>query len=236
MKHHPMRASIVLLLLLCSLLSTSCVNVIEKIRFNKDGSGTYTFTFDMNGIKKMAGMLGEEFDEEEMVGKMSELNGKMDDLGDKIKNVPGITEVKSEWDPKEIQTSISFDFENIDALNTAMSRFYAGTKNLDNPDPSPFFIRKGKTISRTARSNLSPTDIKPPSEEEKDEDEEAFAEMAKLLFRDAYVETIIEFEQPVKSVSNQDYRLSDGHVLKWKRYIFSERDDDMKVPVTIKLK
>ena len=49
-----------------ALCFTSCINIIEKLKLNKNGSGTYAMTIDMGrlaGMMKMMGQDGEGMDE-----------------------------------------------------------------------------------------------------------------------------------------------------------------------------
>ena len=227
-----------LLLLVVFLCTSSCINFIEKVHFNKDGSGTYSFILDMSGAKGFLAMMGEEVTEEKAREEMGDFAEKLDSLKMKFDGIPGITDIKSEWNFKEFQSDISFKFENVDALNKALSSLYS-PKSDPNPSTEPFFVMKGGTLTRTSRASFGMDSINEMAgmgDSEGEEGMEQMAEMSKMMFRDSYAETIITFEQKVKSVSNDDYKVSDNNTLTWKKFLYDERDKDIKVPVKVKLK
>ncbi len=62
-----MKRNIILLLVLCSFLLTGCIETLEEIYLNKDGSGKYSITFDMSeffGNPMMKGLIEEAAQEE----------------------------------------------------------------------------------------------------------------------------------------------------------------------------
>ena len=102
---------------------TSCIGIIEKVFFNKNGSGTYSMTLDMSEVVQMIAAFGGG-QPPELTEGMDSLNAVFDIRASKIRQVNGISNVRQEIDKENLVFSLLLDFDNIDALNRGMSEFY----------------------------------------------------------------------------------------------------------------
>lgn len=208
---------------------SSCTNTIVKIFFNSKGGGHYEFIQDYSAVKDAMGMIGENKLKEEM--KDPKLATQMIEMmASGMKTVEGISNVETSWNEEALQTTLEFDFENIDALNKALSTIIAGPNSTEDYDP--FFEINKKTITRTARelftSNGTDKFLANETKEMK--------EMFEMMNRDTFYEVTMEFERKIKKFSNTDYEKIDDHTLRWKQFVTKEQDAKMTLQVEVKLK
>jgi hypothetical protein len=123
-----------LLVLLVSLLAISlsgCIEIREEYYFREDGSGRMRLTWDLSGLQAMAKAMQEmgkstasdkaEKTEKDMRDVAEELGGKIDPIA----RVEGVSAVKVDSSGAEsAMISISYDFEDIEALNKALYLLY----------------------------------------------------------------------------------------------------------------
>ncbi|MEZ4756539.1 MAG: hypothetical protein R2817_06920 [Flavobacteriales bacterium] len=127
-------------LLLLLVAFTSCLTIEERYAFKKDGSGTMTYVVDMSEMGDMMDGLGKMTKE---AGGAEEPVMELDDEAEALRVLPGISKVKV-GKGKEWVRSVSFRFQDIDALNAAL--------NVLMPDssggPHTFFTWEGNTLVR----------------------------------------------------------------------------------------
>ena len=183
------------LLLVFMLSTTSCVSIISKIFFNKDGGGTYTFTMDFSQMEAMGPGFKERLIED--MEKDSELAPRYDEMGDKLKGMKGISEVKTGFDTEKLNMYLTFSFEDVAALNAGMSKMF---EKSGLSSDLPFFEFDGKTLKRTSReqfgnngmssmSSIIPGEVDPEKMEQMKEAEEMMAP----FFRDSYMGLVLQF-------------------------------------------
>ena len=223
------RIFIHVLVILMAFSFTSCINIVEKLFFKKDGSGTYTLTIDMSKVAGMMAMMGEE--NEEMAGAMSELNAGFEKSKNKMEQVDGITNVVQDVDEKNLIVSVSFDFEDVDALNRGISEYTHGDKP-GAPEQHVFFTQKKKTLTRTSL-NLITEGLKEGMGAGLDGAEDMDLSM---ILADMYLEHIIEFDRNIKSYSNEEYSKTDPKTISWRKYLFNKDDEGKSIGVTVKTK
>lgn len=111
-----------LLGLVCVLpTTTSCINLLERIFFNSNGGGTYSFTIDMSEMKSMVMMMGEEMSTEDL---LKELDIDNTDADEKLKSIDGISNVAITFDSVRFAVGLKFDFDNLSALNQGISIYF----------------------------------------------------------------------------------------------------------------
>lgn len=206
---------------------TSCISIIEKVFFAKNGSGTYTLTVDMSKVANMMAMLGE--DNEELNSSMGELTSGFDKAKAKIEAIDGIYNVRNDINKENLIITISFDFENAEALNRGISQYTHG----DKPGPVEqyvFYTQKKKTITRSSVDLISEA-LGSALEEQGGADMDLSA-----ILSDMYLENVIEFERNIKSYSNLEYSKEDPKTITWRKYLFNKNDEDKSIGVTVKTK
>ncbi len=109
------RILVSILIIITTFLLTSCFNIIEEVAITKKGSGTYKNTIDMS---QMMGMIAAFMPDsvKQMTGEMEK--GMMSSIDD-LKGIEGISNVSTSSEGDYIY-SISYTFDNMDALNEAI--------------------------------------------------------------------------------------------------------------------
>ena len=110
-----MKRLFLLFTIVCSFALTSCFNIIEEVAINRDGSGTYKNTIDMS---QMMGMVA-AFMPDSVKQMTDEMEKGMTSSLDGLKKIKGISNVASTSEGDFIY-SVSYTFDNADALNKAM--------------------------------------------------------------------------------------------------------------------
>lgn len=220
-----------ILAITCLLTTTSCVSFIERVFFRANGSGTYSFSVDMNSMIEMASMMGEEMDTDSL---MSELN--MDESGTmaKLEAIEGLSNVRPHFDKETNILSMNFDFDNIKALNEGISTYLHDSTQTEVVQYQ-FFTLKGKTIERNNQNLLMDTFQKSMTQGAS-EDDEMSMEFVKMMFSDMYYAVEIGAEEGIKSFKNDEYERKDENTITWKTYPFSEAGKKNDISVTIKKK
>lgn len=166
---------------LAALLFASCM-VQQEITFNKDFSGSTTVKLDLSGLFDVSmSMSGEEMPSDPdsvMMLKRAFLADFFTET-DSTFNVgegEGLENLTFTADTNDLKVNIMFQFENIDALNTAFM------KNYEEEDQQPEFVikRKNKTITYFMEIDTS-----------------QFSQMVQM-------ETTMNFASPIKSSSHEE--------------------------------
>lgn len=133
---------ITLSLLVATLTFTSCIDLIEEVSINKDLSGSYEMRIETSGFGGMMSQMGGAPD----IPQLREMKAKINQL----RGQTGISNVRDQIDLKQLKFNISFDFENDDALNTAMYELAGIEPNI--------FVKKFLKVkkNKVIRPNLSP--------------------------------------------------------------------------------
>jgi len=204
---------------------TSCINIIEKIKLNKNGSGTYAMTIDMGRVAGMLQMMGQEGE------GMNELMGSADSTfqvnKSKLENLEGISNVRFESSETKLTFTLLYDFDNVTALNKALWEY---NKNQGSDEYIEFFSFDKKSFSRSNRDVLMESLTETMAGDEDMDFDPA------MILGDMTYQIEIEFERGIKKVSNDAYEQLGKNTLKWKKYVFDKREEDKKIGVTVKLK
>jgi phosphoribosyl-AMP cyclohydrolase len=209
-----------LFIFICVSFLTNCT-IIQEYYFNKDFSGNARISVDMGSLMEMmSGMDSTGTSTKSMKDSMdfifTESTQKLKDLG--IKNI------KYGWEEGNNVLYMSYDFDNVDMLNTALTESNSQNKALSktiNTEPQTYFSRKGKTLM-----------YKGP----KSDKEISNKEMESMS--DYYQYTLIfSFERKVKSVDNPNVKLSpDNKKVELSGSMFKIIRPDFNSDITFKLK
>ena len=220
----------ILLVLVVSFGTSSCVNFIEKIFFNENGSGTYTFTLDMSEMKSLAEMSGEDISSETI---MDEINFDDNDMVQKLNKIEGLSKVSTEFDDDNFSLTIGFDFKDINALNVGMSTYLADSTKLEIEMFDFFSIKKNKIT----RLDINPTlDTFQKQMSTEAEEEEATLDMMKMMFSDLYYSSVITTAKKIKSFSSKEYTSKGDNSISWIFYPFQNENAKKDISVTLKTK
>lgn len=144
-----MRKLFFLFLVASTMLMSSCITVSESYTFKKNGSGSMEYFVDATEFMAQVGSLlsaqgGDGANNENPLGE-SFSTAKM---GEKLKNIKGISGIKVEEDGKKGVFRLNFKFKNIQVLNDALNQML-NAKNDPSAAYHTYFVKNGNTISRT---------------------------------------------------------------------------------------
>ena len=179
---------------------TGCLDMIEEMTLNKDGSGKYSLTFDMGGIMEdpmMKGMMEQMMAEQENVEIGPE--GLEQDTTIYFKDSPELAELYEEnpkfWDQvrmhtvmsdskKEMFVSMEFEFQSIDDVNY----FYDNLQKLgENNEMGGGFLPLGnKGLFSLKKKQLVRAPVEVDTKMEKSEE----MDMARMFFASGTYKTI----------------------------------------------
>lgn len=201
----------ILPVLLTALLLSGCINITEEIFLEKNGSGKYSMTMDLEKAVEMMDML-KSFAPDSLGGEGKDMGGNMFDSVkqnfDVFDSVPGITNVKKEQKGNTI--SVSFDFKDIRALNEAMRR---RNKKAENTKDLYGFAPGSFSFKDTTAFGL--TDAMKDLDQAGSDSMAASMEMIKAMMGDMTYNTIYHLPGKVTQFSNKDAKLdADGKTLR----------------------
>lgn len=186
-----------LLFLLPVLLLTSCFDILDKVNVKADGSGEYSLILNASKSKtRLASISKMETINGKKVPKKSEIEAKINEAARIFKTVPGISNVKTSMDFDNYIIKLSCNFKKIENVNAGLEQLKV--KNLlgkmiptniysHNPQKKSFTRNKINTF-KSDYDKLSAAD--------------------KEVFNNAKYTSVLQFENTVKSQSNNAYQLS----------------------------
>jgi len=196
--------------LLSVLFLSGCINITEEVFLEKDGSGKYQMTLDMEKMQEMLDMF-KSFSPDSTQSKdldMASMDSIQNSMGD-IASVPGISEFKKE--KKGNTYEFSFRFKDVKALNDAMKK--RNDKQVQKGDmysysPGNF------SFNDTTAFGLNDA-MKEMNGETGTDSVQAAMEMFKGMMGDMTYTTIYHFPGKVLNYTNKDAKLeADGKTLK----------------------
>jgi hypothetical protein len=103
------------------LLLTSCVEIIEDLKLNLDGSGTFKYTLNLSSSKtKVKSFLFLDSLDGKKVLKENEIKEKIKTLRNDLLKEPGITKVLISEDYENYVVKFEIDFKNVDNLENGL--------------------------------------------------------------------------------------------------------------------
>lgn len=211
-----MKKPAILLLLMISLFLTSCFDIVEELQLNRDGSGTYSLTFDLSELLGNP-MFGDLLSNSEEEG-LPDLSENLDTLI-KFTDIPAdqrqqldrpafwdkvSMQIFSNKETGEMRSKLILDFEdlsdieyfykNLEKFNTGDQ--LSGGESLgsagDFLNGGAMFVLNGKKLNRLPVAQKSAFD---------DPEEAAFA---KMFFANASYTSIYHLPGKVKKVSQSN--------------------------------
>jgi hypothetical protein len=120
-----MRKTLFLLLTLPFCLS-SCVEIIDDLSLNADGSGTFKYTINLSSSKvKINSILKLDSLNGKKVLKLPEIKTKINQFKNALASQPGISNVKTEINDVEYIVKLSCDFTDVGKLQSAIKNSLA---------------------------------------------------------------------------------------------------------------
>lgn len=186
---------------------SGCIEITERIRFNEDQSGSFEIEYDMSKLKQTMEMFaamdttGEA--SSEMENPMEDAN--MDEKTNRLESVQGVSNVKYDMDTSTFIFAVSFDFEDIDALNRGLRELNREYDDDGNPieeegDDHEHWIVEGNSLVREAAFG---NELGESDEEMSEEEAAQQRQMMQSMFADAYYTTVITFPDAVKDIDSE---------------------------------
>lgn len=117
---------ILILLLVIPICLSSCVEIIDDLSLNADGSGTFKYTINLSSSKvKVNGMLNLDSLNGKKVLKLPEIKAKINQFKTTLASQPGISNVKTETNDVEYIVKLSCDFTDVGKLQSAIKNSLA---------------------------------------------------------------------------------------------------------------
>ncbi|MDW7695313.1 hypothetical protein R9C00_28005 [Flammeovirgaceae bacterium SG7u.111] len=228
--------------LLCGLafLATSCFEIKESIFIKKDGSGSYSMVMDFSASKQMFNMMLQLADSEE--GKEAGLgdnpaeglDSAFIELATELNAITGISNAKGVQDKENFTYGIKMSFENVDALNMALSQMDAGGESVQY---KPYYDYTKGNLEKANIFNLKNlTDEIIPENEDDDQSKDVSAQLS-TFYETVTYQMIIKTDGKIKRFSNNEAVLSDDkRELTFSKSLKELQNEEINIGNTIKFK
>ncbi|WDF47686.1 hypothetical protein PQ459_04175 [Chryseobacterium sp. KACC 21268] len=176
---------------------TSCFDIIDKISLRADGSGEYAVILNasksktrLQSISKMETINGKK------VPKKPEIENKVNQASNIFKSVQGISNVKTSLDFDNFIIKLSCNFKKIENINAGLEQLKA--KNII-----------GKTVpTQLYKQNVAEKTFIRNKIGSYKNDYDKLSKADKEVFSDATYTSILQFENVIKSQTNNSYIVS----------------------------
>jgi hypothetical protein len=195
-----------------SLFLTGCINITEELFLEKEGSGKYVTTINIEKLQEMMEMMKtyatDSLQETDLSATMQD---SIQTMVNDLSKIPGITEVKNE-NPDKNTIVVSFRFKDINALNAALQKRSGKSANGEYFSYSNgSFSCNDKSISGMGNmmSELSNNADSLATGDMPKMDPEEMKSMMKMLDWSMKMKTIYHFPSKVTNYSNKTAKLSE---------------------------
>lgn len=125
---------VLFLLLVLPLLLSSCIEIIDDLTINEDGSGTFKYTINLSSSKvKVNTILKLDSLNGKKVMKLPDIKAKINQFKSNLASQPGISNVNFEMNDTEFLAKLSCDFSDInklqEAIKNSLAKIDAGIKS-----------------------------------------------------------------------------------------------------------
>ncbi len=195
----------------CLLLLTSCFEIRETLEIRKEGDGAYTMIMDFSRSKSLFQMIMQLADNEQEMQRefggnpLQGLDSGFQELSAYLNAMDGIHEAHGIKDEDSFRFGIAFNFDNINALNLALSEIDASDQKTNY---RPYYdYSKGK-LDKTNYFNMQnlTKEIKP--EEDFAADNEVFKTKMEELYETVSYTITIKTDGRIRRFTNEDAVLS----------------------------
>ena len=124
-----MKKSLIIVALFSSFCLTGCVEIVEKITVNNDGSGNVSMSLDVGGIGKLINKLNEYID----LDLFTEIKQLPAVIAQKLQGKDGLKNISHQSNEKSGLYSVSFDFKNDKDLNKTIYQQFGLKKRFFYP-------------------------------------------------------------------------------------------------------
>ncbi len=147
-----MRLLIPKLFILLFFSLTGCIEIIDDISFNTDGSGTFKYNVNLSSSKvKINSILALDSLDGKKVPSLDEISAKLDKLKEEFSKQKGVSNVEFNSNFTDFIFKISCDFDSFNDLQAALSTI-AKIENKGEPIPEldeSWLIFENETLIRS---------------------------------------------------------------------------------------
>lgn len=130
-----MKKGVLFVLICLTTILTGCIEIIDDISFNSDGSGTFKYSINLSSSKiKINSILALDSLDGRKIPSIDEISTKIDEFKRKLMNQEGITGVEIDSDFTNYLFKIKCDFTSASDLQTALKNVastFTTSKDLD---------------------------------------------------------------------------------------------------------
>lgn len=188
---------------------TSCIEIIDDIHFNSDGSGTFKYNINLSSSRiKINSLLALDSLDGKKVPSLDDIKNKLNGIKDQLIAQNGVTNVQFESNYSDFIFKLSCDFDSFENLQQAVS-VIAKSENKGEKIPEldenwlvfdeNKLVRSIPQITVKKTSQINKTDIE--------------------LLRNGSYTSITRFEDEVASFDN-----TSGHLSKSKKAVMLKTD------------
>jgi hypothetical protein len=189
-----MNKFILFLFIITGLCTTSCIEIIDDLTLNNDGSGTFKYTINLSSSKlKVNAILALDSLNGQRIPKINEIKEKFKQFQQTLSTQPGISNVTISENYTDFIFKFQCDFTTLstlqDGLKQAFLIFYS------EKDENTWIEWNGKTLTRSVPKLSFPEFFVLSSKEEE-------------LLKQGYYMSITRFDTPITKFSNTNSILS----------------------------
>ncbi len=130
-----MKKGILFVFISLSAILTGCIEIIDDLSFNSDGSGTFKYSINLSSSKiKINSILALDSLDGKKVPTREEISTKIDEFKRKLMNQEGISGVEIESDFSNYLFKLKCDFESANSLQAALKEIassYTQNKEIE---------------------------------------------------------------------------------------------------------
>lgn len=116
-----MKKIVFLLFAICTFALTGCIEIIDDLTLNNDGSGTFKYTINLSSSKvKVNSVLALDSLDGKKVPSKPEIEQMIMDFRTQLSKEQGITNVQTDVDMSNFLIKLSCDFKNVNALQVGI--------------------------------------------------------------------------------------------------------------------
>ena len=100
---------------------SGCIEIIDDLTLNEDGSGTFKYNVNLSASKaKVNSILALDSVDGRKVPSLDEIKNRIESISQKLREQPGITHVEVDSNFDDYIIKISCDFNSLNALQVAI--------------------------------------------------------------------------------------------------------------------
>jgi hypothetical protein len=188
------------LVICASVMLTSCVEIIDDISLNEDGSGTFKYTVNLSSSKvKINSILALDSLDGKKIPSLEEIETRINSIVDLLKEKEGISNVSFNSNYDNFLFKLTCDFNSLKDLQEAVKDIVRDENNgEDLPELNHEWISLDEDALARSIPQISIQKTKEIKQTEKD------------LLKEGTYTSISRFSQEVLSFSNENAKLSNN--------------------------